>query len=294
MGTACGTLGRRAGTLRCWLALVGRTGLDLGEVEARASLAGRPRRCPERPARRRRRPSGNCRWCPGVSGKGWAFWLELWSRVAFSVALDGARPRPQTATPSGRAKRRWAGTGLRALIRACRVRPDAELYEQRVAEVQAAWRERLGKVRRGSAAERLIGVLPGAPIVTVKSAAMLTSRSFQAVNDAIPRLVEAKVITPTTLGRRNRAFEATELLDTFNALERQLASPEGDTNSSPAPHVEELQRENPRAPPASVRRSWLIRPTNVVAPSERPLPIEGLPPQPRATTTGRPVRRSAP
>lgn len=110
---------------------------------------------------------------------------------------------------------------------------DAELYEQRVAEVQVAWRERLGKVRRGSAAERLIGVLPGAPIITVKSAATLTGRSIQAVNEAIPRLVEAKVISPTTLGRRNRAFEATELVDAFNALERQLASPEGDTNASP-------------------------------------------------------------
>ncbi|MFA4926891.1 MAG: Fic family protein [Patulibacter sp.] len=110
---------------------------------------------------------------------------------------------------------------------------DAELYEHRVAEIQAAWRERLGTIRRGSAVERVIGLLPGAPIVTVKSAAMLAGRSVQAVNDAIPRLVEARVLSPTTLGRRNRAFEAAELLDAFNALERQLASPDGDTNSSP-------------------------------------------------------------
>jgi hypothetical protein len=51
----------------------------------------------------------------------------------------------------------------------------------------------------------------------------------QAVNEAMPRLVEADVLKQTTLGRRNRAFEATEMIDTFTALERQLASPGADT-----------------------------------------------------------------
>jgi hypothetical protein len=35
-----------------------------------------------------------------------------------------------------------------------------------------------------------------------------------------------------TVGRRNRAFEAHEIVDAFTDLERQLASPEGDTLSS--------------------------------------------------------------
>jgi hypothetical protein len=37
----------------------------------------------------------------------------------------------------------------------------------------------------------------------------------------------------TTVGRRNRAFEASEMVDAFNALERRLASPAGDTRHSP-------------------------------------------------------------
>lgn len=110
---------------------------------------------------------------------------------------------------------------------------DAEMYEQRVSAIQNEWRSRLGKIRRGSAVERLVGLLPGAPIITVKSAAGLTGRSVQAVNEAIPRLVDAGVLSPTKIGRRNRAFEAVELIDAFNALERQLASPDGDTNTSP-------------------------------------------------------------
>ncbi len=106
---------------------------------------------------------------------------------------------------------------------------DAEIYEQRVTETQNGWRASLGRVRSKSAVDLLIGALPGAPIVSVKSAAALVGRSEQAVNEAIPRLVEAGVLTQTSVGRRNRAFAALDLIDGFTELERQLASPAGDT-----------------------------------------------------------------
>jgi len=35
------------------------------------------------------------------------------------------------------------------------------------------------------------------------------------------------------VGRRNRTFEARELIDAFTDLERQLASPTGDTRAAP-------------------------------------------------------------
>lgn len=109
---------------------------------------------------------------------------------------------------------------------------DAELYEGRVAEVQGHWRHRLGRVRADSAVDRLINALPGAPVVTVQSGAALIGRSEQAVNEAIRRLEGAEVLEQTNLGRRNRAFEATDLIDAFTDLERQLASPDGDTRFS--------------------------------------------------------------
>jgi Fic family protein len=110
---------------------------------------------------------------------------------------------------------------------------DAETYEQKVTEVQAEWRKRLASVRSDSATDRLINALPGAPVITVRSAAALIGRSEQAVNQIIPRLLEAKVLAQTTVGRRNRAFEAPELVDAFTGLERRLASPGGDTYRSP-------------------------------------------------------------
>ena len=120
---------------------------------------------------------------------------------------------------------------------------DARRYEERVSELQQAWRARLGRVRRDSAADLLLEALPGAPVLTVQSAAALIGRSVQATNEAVARLADGGVLTQTTIGRRNRAFEAPELIDAFTALERQLASPEADTRASaPARRVPQRRR----------------------------------------------------
>ena len=51
--------------------------------------------------------------------------------------------------------------------------------------------------------------------------------------EASARYDEAKVLSQTTVGKRNRAFEAPEVIRTFAALERQHASPSGDTRTAP-------------------------------------------------------------
>ena len=52
------------------------------------------------------------------------------------------------------------------------------------------------------------------------------------------RLVNAGVLVQINVGRRNRTFETPELIEAFTALERQLASPAGDTLvSQPVRHV---------------------------------------------------------
>jgi hypothetical protein len=69
--------------------------------------------------------------------------------------------------------------------------------------------------------------------VTVRSASELIGRSGQATNQAVARLTEARVLTQTTVGRRNRAFEARDVIRAFTDLERRLASPTGDTRTAP-------------------------------------------------------------
>jgi Fic family protein len=106
---------------------------------------------------------------------------------------------------------------------------DASGFEARVQRIQEGWRAKLGSVRADSAADRLIHALPGAPIVTVSSAAALIGRTFRPANDAVARLVHARILNQVSVGRRNRAFEAPDVIQAFADLERQLASPEGNT-----------------------------------------------------------------
>jgi Fic family protein len=123
----------------------------------------------------------------------------------------------------------WVGRFAAACTRSV---ADALSFEARARGLEASWRERLGSVRAKSATDILLKVLPGAPVLTVDSAAQLIGRTFKPANDAIDRLVAAKILRQVTVGRRNRAFEAPEVIAAVTALERQLASPGGDTLSS--------------------------------------------------------------
>ena len=110
---------------------------------------------------------------------------------------------------------------------------DAVAFEQRISSIEQGWRERLGAIREGSAVDLLLRAMPGAPLFTATGAAALIDRSFIAVNEAIKRLLDAGVIRQANMGRRNRAFEAREIVTAFTDLERRLASPAGDTNLAP-------------------------------------------------------------
>jgi Fic family protein len=156
--------------------------------------------------------------------------LATWAKD-YIAALDGTRYRGLPASPEAHeGLNRWIGLFAAACRRAVE---DAAQFDARARGLEEAWRERLGSVRANSATDLLLHALPGAPVLTVRSAADLISRSLRATNEAIDRLSEAKVLVQVTLGRRNRAFEARELIDTFTDLERQLASPSGDTRVAP-------------------------------------------------------------
>jgi Fic family protein len=106
----------------------------------------------------------------------------------------------------------------------------------RLAELQEKWRERAGRPRRHSSAEALIVELPAHPIVTVATAQKFLGRSKQAVNEAIAVLAEKGVLHAITLAKRNRAWEARDLFDLINDVERELATPtDSDEPSRPSP-----------------------------------------------------------
>ncbi len=118
----------------------------------------------------------------------------------------------------------------------------AELAE-RLVRLQESWRERAGRPRRHSSAEALIKLLPAHPIVTLATATRILARSKQAANEAIATLARAAVLSPTTVARRNRAWEARELFELVNTTERELAIPAEPTlTGRPAPASDHRRR----------------------------------------------------
>ena len=125
---------------------------------------------------------------------------------------------------------RWIALFAGACTRSVR---DAGEFEGRVRDLQEGWRRRLGPLRKNSTADLLLETLPGTPILTVGTAAERLGRSFRATNQAVESLVDAGVLRQITVGRRNRAFEAAEVIDAFIDFERQLASAAGNTRVDP-------------------------------------------------------------
>jgi Fic family protein len=124
----------------------------------------------------------------------------------------------------------WVATFAGACIRSV---ADATAFESRASSLEEQWRERVGRVRANSATDLLLHRLAGAPVLTAESAGVLLGRTFTPANEAIQRLVQAGILRQITIGQRNRAYEAPEIIEAFTDLERQLASPTGDTASSP-------------------------------------------------------------
>jgi Fic family protein len=147
--------------------------------------------------------------------------------------IDGLTATRYQGPATGEAARtglnQWIGTFAGACVRAAE---DAASFENRVEQIETRWRAQVGQIRSGSATDLLLRSLPGAPILSASAAAELTGRSFPQANEAIGRLVSAGVLTQISVGKRNRAFEARDIINAFTDLERQLASPEGDTHSS--------------------------------------------------------------
>ncbi len=154
--------------------------------------------------------------------------LATWAND-YIAGLQATRYRgPASSTAARDGINEWVARFAAACQRAV---DDATSFEETAQLLQEQWRARLGTVRANSATDLLIHALPGAPVVTVASAAALIGRTFKPANDAITRLVSAGILQQVNVGRRNRAFEAPDVIEAFTALERQLASPGGDTTT---------------------------------------------------------------
>jgi Fic family protein len=142
-----------------------------------------------------------------------------------STRYEGPPDSPQAL----RATNEWIGLFAAACSRAV---ADAESFEQRVEALRMQWRDRLGSRRSDASALALLDRLPEMPIVTSRSVERALGVSYNTANTALAILESTGILTKVRAGRRNRAFEARELVDAFPDLERQMASVHGDTRMS--------------------------------------------------------------
>lgn len=155
--------------------------------------------------------------------------LATWAKD-YAEGLTATRYRGNAESLAARqGMNLWIGRFAGACKRAV---SDANSFEQRAREIEQEWRHQLGRIRARSATDLLLRSLVGAPIITASSAAELIDRSFPQTNQAIDRLASSGILRQVNVGKRNRAFEAAAVIDAFTRLERQLASPEGNTRTS--------------------------------------------------------------
>lgn len=157
--------------------------------------------------------------------------LATWTDDYISGLTAFRHLHPADSPERSLAAHTWLRTFAGTTLRAC---SDAQDYASRIDELTDQWRSSLGAVRRGSALDLLIEVLPGVPLMTAGSAARLISRSDVAAGGAINRLLATGILAQRNVGRqRYRIFEAPAILELFTTLERSLASPTSDTATDP-------------------------------------------------------------
>lgn len=156
--------------------------------------------------------------------------LATWARTY----IDGLTQYRHIGSPTSPKAMAGVNTWTARFAAACtRCVSDATTFQARATELQTQWRSRLGQVRANSATDIILRVLPGAPILTIRSAETMLNRTFKPTREALQRLIDAGILREVTIAKRNRAYEAPEIIDAFTALERQLASAHGDTRTSP-------------------------------------------------------------
>jgi len=101
---------------------------------------------------------------------------------------------------------------------------ESRITAQRLHEIPCQWRELTGLVRRGSAAAKILALLPGVPILCSDDAVELIDAPRSSVFDAIGRLRDAGVLRALTDRRRNQIWGAGLVLDELEDLGVRIAT----------------------------------------------------------------------
>lgn len=126
----------------------------------------------------------------------------------------------------------WCGVFARAAGIAA---DGARALATDIERLRTKWLVQAGAPRAGSAAARLIELIPSHPVFDLRSATEFVELSDEAVRLGIARLETAGVVRELTKRRWGRAWESVGLFALLDGLERQLAKPAGGRRGRAAP-----------------------------------------------------------
>jgi Fic family protein len=116
----------------------------------------------------------------------------------------------------------WCGVFARAAGLAA---DGARALAGDIERLKARWSEQAGSPRAGSAAAKLIELLPTHPVFGLKSATEFLEASDEAARLGIDRLEKAGVVKEITKRKSRRAWESVGLFALLDGFDRRLATP---------------------------------------------------------------------
>ncbi len=100
---------------------------------------------------------------------------------------------------------------------------ESRTTAERLAEMPVEWRDMVGPIRRHSATDKLLLLLPSTPIVSSDDVASLVDAPRSSVFGAIKRLHDTGVLRPLTDRKRDQVWGASLVLDELDDLGRRIA-----------------------------------------------------------------------
>jgi hypothetical protein len=99
---------------------------------------------------------------------------------------------------------------------------ESRTTAERLAEIPVEWRNMVGPIRRHSATDKLLLLLPSSPIVSSDDVASLVDAPRSSVFAAIKRLHDNGVLRPLTDRKRDQVWGASLVLDELDDLGHRI------------------------------------------------------------------------
>jgi Fic family protein len=100
---------------------------------------------------------------------------------------------------------------------------ESRVTADRLSEIPREWQHDVGPVRRGSAAAKILALLPSNPVVSAEDVVSIIDAPRSSVFAAINRLRDAGVLRPLTDRKRDQVWGASLVLDELDDLGNRIA-----------------------------------------------------------------------